>query len=319
MDSLYADVSSWQIPVDDTYPYQIFCFRANDGVYEDPNFAQNYRWAVNAVESGKLSCFIVYSFWRSNWQATGQTAINMIEAQGGPHPKLVMMIDLESGGNPGGDQSDGVNKMYWQWTDWLGTTNDIGTRRVIGYANANDFYSMWRTRPDGLRMVGAGYGTNPNLPGQIAHQFTDGVYSSAYKRILHNHADNKLAALLGGSLPTWCPPFGFCDMNSADGLSPSDFAAACGIGETDMTPAQAQMLQEIWDQLRGINGAGWTQLGGLTPVDAIGEVRDQLSGPNHQYGGWPQLNGRTVVDALAEIGQKLGMPGYQPPTPPAHS
>ncbi|MTE14201.1 GH25 family lysozyme [Nocardia aurantiaca] len=43
----------------------------------------------------------------------------------------------------------------------------------------------------------------------------------------------------------------------------------------DMTPQQAQQLQDIWDQLRGPNGQGWPQLGhngegrNLTPVDAL--------------------------------------------------
>lgn len=37
-------------------------------------------------------------------------------------------------------------------------------------------------------------------------------------------------------------------------------------------PAQAQMVKEIWDQLRGPQGAGWPQLGGKTLVDAIAEL-----------------------------------------------
>lgn len=318
MDTIYSDVSSYQVPVDDTYPYKVLCFRVNDGTYRDDNFAQNYRWAVGAVESGQLEFFICYSYWRADWQATGQTAIDMIESQGGPHQKMVMMIDLESGGNPGGDQSDGINGLYWQWTDWLGTTRDNGTRRVIGYANANDFYSMWRTRPDGLRMVGAGYGMVPRLPGQIAHQYTDGVYSSLFKRELHNHTPERLGALLGDSLPLGSPPFGNCDMNSADGLSPRDLATACGIGD-EMTPAQAQMLQEIWDQLRGPNGAGWPQLGSKTPVDAIADLRDQLCGPGPGYNGWSQLGGKTVVDALAQVLADVEALKAATPVPPANS
>jgi hypothetical protein len=33
VDSLFADVSEFQVPVDDSYPYQIFSFRSNDGTY----------------------------------------------------------------------------------------------------------------------------------------------------------------------------------------------------------------------------------------------------------------------------------------------
>ena len=51
---------------------------------------------------------------------------------------------------------------------------------------------------------------NPPYPGKVAHQYTDG---QGY----------------GGGLPEGCPPFGNCDMNSADGLTPQQFASACGI------------------------------------------------------------------------------------------
>jgi hypothetical protein len=60
--------------------------------------------------------------------------------------------------------------------------------------------------------VVAAYGHNPPYPGKVAHQYTDG---SGY----------------GGGLPEGAPPFGRCDMNSADGLTPQQFAAACGIAQ----------------------------------------------------------------------------------------
>ena len=50
-----------------------------------------------------------------------------------------------------------------------------GRARVIGYANPYDFNTMWRTRPPGPRVIAAAYGYNPNLPGQAAHQYTDGT------------------------------------------------------------------------------------------------------------------------------------------------
>ena len=57
----------------------------------------------------------------------------------------------------------------------------------------------------------ASYGSNPGYPGKIAHQYTNG---EGY----------------GGGLPEGCPPFGKCCMDSADGLTPEQYAAACGIG-----------------------------------------------------------------------------------------
>lgn len=214
-DTLFADVSEFQVPVTDAYTsagYQVLSIRSNDGTYRDHNFSHNYRWCVQAVNDGRLKFFIVYAYWRPNWQATAQVMQDMVTAEGGPHPQMVAMLDVESGGNPGGDQSDPINRSYWQLANWLGNP-----RRVIGYANRSDFNSMWPTRPDGLRVIGAGYGSNPNLPGQVAHQYTDG---QGY----------------GGGLPEGAPPFGNCDMNSADGLSVGAFAAACGLGVSAPPP-----------------------------------------------------------------------------------
>ncbi|MRH88064.1 hypothetical protein GFY24_11525 [Nocardia sp. SYP-A9097] len=208
-DTLFADVSAFQASVDDDYPYQVLSFRSNDGTYRDSQFAHNYQWATAAADSGRLACFIVYFYWRPNWQETVQTCIDMVTEAGGPHPRMSVMVDVERGGNPSGDQSEGVNRAYWAVADWLGDP-----RRVIGYANAGDFATMWPTRPDGLRVIAAGYGRDPRLPGQVAHQYTDGQG-------------------WGGGLPEGCAPFGSCDMNSADGLSPDEFAAACGIVAVD--------------------------------------------------------------------------------------
>ncbi|WP_063043997.1 hypothetical protein [Nocardia pseudovaccinii] len=266
-DSLFADVSYFQVPVDDSYPHRILSFRSNDGTFRDPNFAANYAWASRAADEGRLACFIVYFYWRPNWLYTANTHRDMVIRAGGPHPRMIAMIDVESGGNPGGDQSDGINRAYWQLADWLGDR-----RRVIGYANRGDLFSMWPQRPDGLRVIGAGYGANPNLPGQIAHQYTDG---RGY----------------GGGLPEGCAPFGNCDMNAANGLSPEDFAAQCGVGVEEefmsvLNEAEQRELldktRDIWVQLRGPEGAGWKQLGtnsagqNLTPVDALAEVVDAV-------------------------------------------
>ncbi|MCM6776735.1 hypothetical protein NDR87_22365 [Nocardia sp. CDC159] len=268
VDSLFADVSYFQVPVDDSYPYRILSFRSNDGTFRDPNFAANYAWATAAADDGRLACFIVYFYWRPNWAETVSTHREMVASCGGPHPRMIVMIDVESGGNPGGDQSDGINRAYWELAGWLGDA-----RRVIGYANAGDLFGMWPTRPQGLRLIGAGYGRDPHLPGQIAHQYTDG---NGY----------------GGGLPEGCPPFGSCDMNAANGLSPEDFAARCGVGtEEDFMSAlneaeQRELLdktREIWTQLRGPDGQGWPQLGqdthgrNRTPVDALAAVGEAVA------------------------------------------
>lgn len=75
----------------------------------------------------------------------------------------------------------------------------------------------------------------------------------------------------------------------------------------------ANEAKDVQTQLRGPELAGWPQLGDRTLVDAVGDVRDQLGGPDHHWGGWPQLGGRTLVDAVAAIGEKLGVPGCRDP------
>ncbi|BDE11268.1 MULTISPECIES: hypothetical protein [Mycobacterium] len=269
-DTLFADVSEYQVPVDDSYPYQVLSIRVSDGTYVDHNFARNYAWMRTALDSGRLAFGIVYTYVRPNWQATADTVRSAIDAQGGLHPRVALMLDVESGGNPAGDGSGWINPLYWNLADYAGSA-----ARIIGYANAYDFYNMWRVRPDGLRLVAAGYGSNPNLPGQVAHQYTDG---SGYSP----------------NLPQGALPFGRCDMNSADGLTPQQFAAACGITANGgplmalSDEEQTELLtkvREIWDQLRGPGGAGWPQLGqnsqgqNLTPVDAIAEIKKDVQSP----------------------------------------
>ncbi|OIN79384.1 hypothetical protein BMG05_18415 [Mycobacterium malmoense] len=269
-DTLFADVSEFQAPVDDSYPYPVLSIRVCDGTYQDHNFAANYAWMRAALDSGTLAFGIVYTYVRpASWQSNADTVRAMIDANGGLHPRVALMLDVESGGNPVGDQSAAINALYANLADYAGSP-----ARIIGYANAGDFATMWPTRPAGLRVIGAGYGANPNLPGQVAHQYTDGTGFSP-------------------NLPQGCPPFGNCDMNSADGLDPIAFAAACGIttpgGNEPMEnpPAipkptdTATQISQDWDQLL---------------------IR------------WDMLGGHTIVEALAVIGQKLGIDGFAPPS-----
>lgn len=267
-DTLFADVSEYQVPVNNSYPYRVLSIRVCDGTYRDRNFAHNYRWMRSAFDSGRLTFGIVYTYARPNWWANANTVRSMIDAAGGLHPRVALMLDVESGGNPPGDGSSWINRLYWNLADYAGSPV-----RIIGYANAYDFFNMWRVRPAGLRVIGAGYGSNPNLPGQVAHQYTDG---SGYSP----------------NLPQGTPPFGRCDMNSANGLTPQQFAAACGVTTTGgplmalTDEEQTELLtkvREIWDQLRGPNGAGWPQLGqneqgqDLTPVDAIAVIKNDVA------------------------------------------
>lgn len=195
-DTLFADVSEFQVPVNDQYPYKFLSIRSNDGTYRDKHFAQNYAWAKTALASGRLTGLIVYFVWRPNWQDAVNTHTSMCGGQ--PLPKQATMIDVESwGGQITGNQSTGLNAARAALVKWYGGDK----RRVIGYGNSGDLTSLWPSRGD-IGIVLASYGSNPSFPGKVAHQFADN-YST--------------------------PPFGPCDINSADGRSPAQFAAQLGI------------------------------------------------------------------------------------------
>ncbi|MGV9800957.1 hypothetical protein ACWDTP_23205 [Mycobacterium sp. NPDC003449] len=203
--TLFADVSEWQRPVDDSYPHRVLSIRVSDGTYRDRNFAANYTWMRRALDNDKLVFGIVYTYCRPNWQANADTVRSMIDGTGGLHPRIALMLDVEQGGNPRGDGSDWINRLYGNLAEYTGAG-----ARIIGYGNVGDLNGMWRTKPAGIRLIVAAYGSNPDYPGKVAHQYTDGGGYSP-------------------GLPQGAPPFGNCDMNSADGLDPVRFAAACGI------------------------------------------------------------------------------------------
>jgi hypothetical protein len=295
-DTLFADVSEFQVPVTDAYtsqtysdqgynwPYQWISIRSNDGAHVDNNFSANYAWCVKAVNDGRLKGFIVYYYWR-----TGVVAVNnhmsLVKAAGGPHPKMVSMIDVESGGNPNFDVSSQLNSDYSSLGSWLGDQ-----RRVIGYANTGDLNTLWPVRPIGLRIIAAGYGSNPNLPGQIAHQYTDG---QGY----------------GGGLPEGVAPFGNCDMNSADGLSPDQFAAALGLGSVQPVPTPTP--PPVPAPLPTPTPPPVNPPATIKPSDTAtqtSQVWDQL------LLRWKFLNGNTIAEALGVIGAALKIPGYSDPT-----
>jgi hypothetical protein len=270
-DELWSDVSEFQVPVDDSYPYDILAIRSNDGTYLDHNFVQNYAWGCRSLDSGKLQCLIIYFVYRTNWQDTLNTLISRFP--NGVHPKVVFMLDVESwGGEIGGDNSDGINKLYWGCTDYLKTSQDTGTRRVIGYGNTYDLNTLWPNKPDGIRLIVAGYGANPDYPGKLGHQFTDGQ--------------------VGG--PINVPPFGFADVNSADGYDINMFLASVGLGPVVVPapfsggPLMALTDPEQQEVLAGIRYlvgqlGPWKQLGqnaqgqDLTLVDSFAEAKTDIA------------------------------------------
>lgn len=264
-DTLFADVSEWQVPVDDSYPYKVLSIRVSDGTYVDHKFAHNYAWMRRALDDGRLTFGIVYTYVRpSNWKANAQTVIQQIEANGGLHPRVCLMLDVENGGNGRYDFSDAINSIYYELADYAGNK-----ARIIGYGNVSDLNVCWPRKPEGIRLIVAGYGGNPSYPGKVAHQYTDG---QGY----------------GGGLPEGCPPFGNCDMNSADGLSPNDFAVACGVAgkEPEVPQSNPPAIPKPGDESRQVS-----------------EVWDQL------LLRWDCAGGRTLVELMSAVAAKLGIEG----------
>ncbi|WP_182359742.1 hypothetical protein [Tomitella gaofuii] len=267
VDTVFADVSGYQRPVDDSYPHRVLSIKSNDGTIRDPNFPENYRWMRDALDAGRLEFGIVYFFWRPNWRTCVSVQQSMIEAAGGLHPRIVCMIDVESDRSQYGDHSAGINGAFGLLAQWLGDR-----RRVIGYANAGDFQSMWPDRPAGLRVIGAGYPVDPRLPGEIAHQYTDG----------------RLGGIPG--YPMGAPPFGPCDMNLAAGVSAAEVAAECGIAAPALDSRAVDRYKAAFMSAVGSD---------------VKDVREQLYGEDArdegEYTGWPQLGGRTVTDGVAAV------------------
>jgi hypothetical protein len=216
-DVLWSDVSKYQTWVDDTYPYDVLAIRSNDGTYRDEKFPANLAWSKRALAAGKLRALIDYLVYRPNWQQTLDTIKAMV---GTPHPRMAVMVDVESwSGQIKGDQSLGINNLVNGLAAWLGDN-----RKVIGYGNTGDLNSLWPHKPDGMRLIIAAYGSNPDYPGKLGHQFTDGATK-----------DHLLV-----------PPFGYADVNSADGYDIDSFCAALGIGGPPATLLGEDMPANEW-------------------------------------------------------------------------
>lgn len=219
-DTLWADVSYYQPLVDFTvYPYRWFSCRSNDGTFDDPHFQANLARSKHQLDVGRLDGLIVYVVYRTNVQATLQ---NLKDQVGKPHPRTVYMIDVESWGRQvTGDQTNGIEAMRKGIVSWLRSNLTAAQRlnlplvarqakRVIVYGNTGDLRALYPGKPASVKVVVAGYGSNPPYPGKVGHQFASDYH---------------------------VPPFGPCDINTADGLSSTQLAKTLGIPKATARPA----------------------------------------------------------------------------------
>lgn len=218
-DTFFADISSWQVPVNDSYPYPVLSFRVDFGGGIDPNARANWEFVRDTPRMLVGIGYVVFK------PGQGPAILARVKQFfGTPAPaKLVVMIDMESGsGFAGpGNHSIEANRLAIGLADWLGST-----ARVTGYANGGDWANNWPVRPPWLKRTVASYGTQD--PGAFQWQYYGGMsYPTP------------------AGFPRSCPPFGSnVDMNvihhPADAL-PGLFGLT---PEEDMTPEQWKWLTD---------------------------------------------------------------------------
>jgi hypothetical protein len=203
-DTFYADVSYFQTPVTDAYPHPMIAFRVDWGGGIDDNARANWAWASAHPRVQVVIAYVVFKPGQVN--ATMKRLTDFF-GQSAPR-KLVVMIDMESGsGFAGpGDHSPGANALANALAVWLGDK-----RRVIGYANGNDWAGCWPSAPSWMKRVQASYGTNS--PDAWGWQYYGG--------------DARWPSPAG--YPRSCPPFGAnVDMNVIH-KPIGQIAADCGL------------------------------------------------------------------------------------------
>ncbi len=104
--------------------------------------SHNYRWMRSAFGNGRLTFGIVCTC-PSGWWANANTVRSMI-GMGSLHPRVALMLDVESGGNPPGDRSSWISQQYWNETT-PGTP--VPESSVMPTPTTS---STWRVRPAGL-------------------------------------------------------------------------------------------------------------------------------------------------------------------------
>jgi len=214
--TFWADISSWQRPVDASYPYPVLAFRVDWGGGIDDNARANWSHiaASSAIKAG--IGYVVYKPGQSDAIAARVRGLFGTSCPG----KLAFMVDMESGADfagPGNHSTD-ANRLTQLLADYAGNP-----ARVIGYANGGDWASCWPTRPAWLKRVVASYGTQN--PGGWAWQFYGGM----------NYPTP-------AGYPRSCKPFGTSvDLNVC--LKPlADVLADLGIGD-DMALTAAESAQ----------------------------------------------------------------------------
>ncbi len=166
--TVWADVSTWQRVVDDSYPEPMLAFRADTGWSTDGNAAANWAWCRRTARLKVAVAYVVL--------IPGHESAIVARLKGlfgsAPPAKLAVMIDMESGSGfaGGGNHSASGNRLAGLLAAWLGDR-----RRVLAYANGGDYRSCWPQLASWLapRRITASYGSVN--PGTWGHQYYGGM------------------------------------------------------------------------------------------------------------------------------------------------
>lgn len=223
--TFYPDIAKYQHVVTSAMPYPILAFRADSGFETDSNAQANWNYCVSTPSIRVAIAYVVFIP-----GASGQILTRIQTLFGATAPKkLVVMVDMESGGQFAGPGNHSVeaDSFVNRLMNWVGSP-----KRVIGYANKYDWKDNWPQAPAGMRRVTAAYSASD--PGTFGWQYYGGVQNP--------HP---------AGYPTTCAPFGSSvDMNVIH-ESIDNIVAIFDIEEEDeMQPADWTRLQQMLDSHR---------------------------------------------------------------------
>ncbi|WP_280389321.1 hypothetical protein [Nocardia wallacei] len=154
-----VDAANNPVPIDESYPFEVYSFRTNSGDHTDLIALENARRVRAMLDSGKLKAAFPYYFFRPGQGNCDLHRDILTEAGLWGHPRTATMTDVEgAGGAIRGDQSAEVNDEIERLRGWYGDP-----RRVFGYLNAVADPGLWRTRPTGLPFVTPSYSHRPGV------------------------------------------------------------------------------------------------------------------------------------------------------------
>lgn len=191
------DVSTFQVPVDDSYSRDWFIFRVAFDGNIDKNAAHNLAWAIKARADGRLKNFTGYVVPLSGYDSN-QRCLDALDRLGFPADAVVNIDGEKWDGTSyqiNGDHSDQWNALAEAARKRQGGRSDL----VWAYGNRGPDLVVWPNKPDWIGWKVAAYTSadqpNPPLPSNcISWQYTNGM--SIYDNPNRPHSS---------------PPFGRCD------------------------------------------------------------------------------------------------------------